>query len=64
VPVKNAKQEFIDNITVHVAGTAAVRLVFLPFLGEIQKVQGKSTRGGTVFVIPRMNKGGVAWLEP
>jgi hypothetical protein len=34
---------------------------FLPFLGDVQKLQGTQKDGRETFVLPAINKGGVFW---
>jgi hypothetical protein len=63
VPGKNAKQEPVANIKIRVAHGRALRLVVLPFLGETQSIEGHPVGDGIVFLVPRIDKGAVAWLE-
>ena len=63
IPGKRAEQETVRNVKVRVTGDAAVRLTFLPFLGRQETIQGHRQAGETEFVIPSIQKGGVAWIE-
>lgn len=63
-PRKNAKQTPVAGVKIRFAGTSRARLTFLPFLGEAQSVEGKRIHDGTVFVLPSIEKGAVAWIEP
>jgi len=63
VPGKNAKQLPVTDVKIRVTSKAPSRLVVLPFLGEAHSIEGSSADGGTVFVIPRIEKGAVAWVE-
>jgi hypothetical protein len=36
---------------------------FLPFLGEVQRVDGVPDHGGVVFTLPPLAKGAVFWLK-
>ena len=64
VPGKNARQSPINDIKIRIAGTTSTRLTFLPFLGQAQIVEGKHAGGATVFVLPSLEKGAVAWIDP
>jgi hypothetical protein len=64
IPGKNAKQTAVAGIKIRLAGLSGVRLTFLPFLGEAQTIEGERTSAGTLFLIPRIDKGAVAWIEP
>ena len=63
-PRKNASQTPVTGIKIRVAGTSGARMTFLPFLGQAQSVEGQRSHGGTVFVLPSIEKGAVAWIEP
>jgi hypothetical protein len=63
VPGKKAMQEPVSNIKISVNDPAAKTLVFLPFLGESQKIEAVHANGQTTFVIPKLERGGVAWIE-
>jgi hypothetical protein len=64
VPGKNARQTPIGDIKIRLIGTTSTRLTFLPFLGQPQIIEGKRTGGATVFVLPSLEKGAVAWIDP
>jgi len=64
VPGKVASQEPAKNVTVSISATRPLRLVLLPFLGERQQIIGKRQGARTVFVIPQIDQGAVAWVEP
>ena len=64
IPGKNAKQSPVAGIKIRVTGPSGVRLTFLPFLGEPQTIEGERTNAGTLFQLPRLDKGAVAWIEP
>jgi hypothetical protein len=36
---------------------------FLPFMGEIEELQGKAEGGETIFALPAINRGAVVWLR-
>jgi len=62
VPSTNAKPTPVSKVKIHVVGHDS-RLVFLPFLGEARNVKGQRGDRGTVFELPAIDKGGVAWIE-
>jgi hypothetical protein len=64
VPGKNARQTPIGDIKIRLIGTTSTRLTFLPFLGQHQIIEGKRAGGATVFVLPSLEKGAVAWIDP
>ena len=37
---------------------------FLPFMGEVQKVEGVRVEGGTSYTLPPISKGAAFWYEP
>ncbi len=47
-----------------VVTTGSARAYFLPFLGEVRELQGKTGKGKTTFLLPPINKGAVVWLKP
>ena len=49
---------------VTVAGTTQQRGFFLPFLGEVQPVEGTAGPTGVTFKLPAIEKGVVFWDEP
>ena len=64
VPGKNAIQSPATNIQVRIPSDRSSKLFLLPFLQPIQKIPGRRVGKETVFVIPRLDRGAVAWLEP
>jgi len=62
VPSTNAKQTPVSKVKIHVVGHDN-RLVFLPFLGEARNIEGQRGDRGTVFELPAIDKGAVAWIE-
>lgn len=63
VPHQNAKQTPVADIKVRVSTGKAMRLVVLPFLGEEQKIEGEQSGETTIFRIPPLDKGAVAWVQ-
>ena len=63
IPGKHAQQEAATHITVRVAGTRVGKLTVLPFLGETTTIGGQQVGSETLFTIPKIEKGAVAWLE-
>jgi hypothetical protein len=49
------------NVRVEIAGTSATRGYFLPFLGEVSKVEGVAGNGKVTFTLPEIEKGAVFW---
>jgi hypothetical protein len=64
VPGKVAAQEPARNVIVSISASRPMRMVLLPFLGERHQIIGKRQGARTTFVIPQIDKGAVAWLEP
>ena len=64
VPGKNAVQEKISGAKVKVPAALKGKLFVLPFLGEAKEVTGNRIADQTVFVLPPIEKGTVAWFEP
>ena len=52
------------GVKVTVASKSAGKAFFLPFMGEVQPVQGVQTGDATVFNLPAISKGAVFWVEP
>jgi len=48
----------------HIVVSGSARAYFLPFLGEIEELQGKTEEGKTTFLLPPIKKGAVVWLKP
>jgi hypothetical protein len=59
---ENARQELETGgrITVQAGGKAK----FLPFLGEVQELQGEKSGKGWVYRLPPIFRGAVFWIEP
>ncbi len=53
-----------SGVQVTIAGAAAGRGFFLPFLGEMQSLSGIAENGGLTFKLPTIEKGAVFWFEP
>lgn len=64
VPGKKAIQDPAKNVRVSIPAGQHTRLFLLPFLGERTEISGVRRGDRTVFVIPHIDKGAVAWLEP
>jgi hypothetical protein len=52
-----------QNVQVTFTSKRASTVVFLPFLGAPQKLQGRSDHGKLSVKLPAIEKGAVAWLE-
>ncbi|MGB7129477.1 MAG: hypothetical protein WBD59_01635, partial [Candidatus Sulfotelmatobacter sp.] len=52
-----------QNVTITVPAGYGASAEFLPFLGEMQKLNGVSKRGSVTFTLPPISKGSVFWLE-
>jgi hypothetical protein len=63
VPGKNATPLPATNIQVRIPAGRSSKLFLLPFLQEMQEIPGHRIGNQTVFVIPRIDRGAVAWLE-
>jgi hypothetical protein len=50
-----------NNVRVEVAGTTKAQGYFLPFLGEVSKVEGVGRNGEVTFTLPVIEKGAVFW---
>jgi hypothetical protein len=51
------------NVRVEVAGTSKAQGYFLPFLGEVSKVEGVGGNGEVTFTLPAIEKGAVFWWD-
>jgi hypothetical protein len=51
------------NVQVMVAGARKGRGFFLPFLGDVQSLQGTANDTGMKFTLPAIEKGAVFWYE-
>jgi hypothetical protein len=52
------------GIQVTVSGATKGRGFFLPFLGDMQLLQGTASGDGIIFHLPAVEKGAVFWYEP
>jgi len=52
------------GVQVVISGTTRGRGFFLPFLGDVQPVEGNVSAGGVTYNLPTIEKGGVFWSEP
>jgi hypothetical protein len=60
----NPVQTVQTGVRVTVASGAKSSAYFLPFMGEVQKVEGVRVEGGTSYTLPPISKGAVFWYEP
>jgi hypothetical protein len=51
------------NVRVEITGTSQARGYFLPFLGEVSKVDGVAANGEVTFTLPAIEKGAVFWWD-
>ena len=52
------------GVQVAISGATRGRGFFLPFLGDVQPVEGNVSAGGVTYNLPTIEKGGVFWSEP
>jgi hypothetical protein len=52
-----------QNVTIRMPEGSPSQAYFLPFLGEVQRVDGVPDHGGVVFTLPPLAKGAVFWLK-
>jgi len=52
------------GVQVAISGPTKGRGFFLPFLGDVQTLEGIVGAGGITFNLPAIQKGGVFWYEP
>jgi len=50
-------------VTISFSTSGPGTLAFLPFLGQLQKVQGTFNGGKLTGELPPIDKGGVVWVE-
>lgn len=62
VPRKIAVPTLQTNVRISIPDGKARTLHVLPFLGEERSVQGQRHEGRTVFVLPALKRGAVAWI--
>ncbi|OLC93646.1 MAG: hypothetical protein DMG35_06255 [Acidobacteria bacterium] len=63
VPHKIAVPEAERGARITVSNTRKCSLKFLPFLGEVQVVHGQEVAQHQEFVLPRVERGAVVWLD-
>jgi hypothetical protein len=63
VPHKVAIPTPTTNVVIRIAIPQNAELYVLPFLGEVQKIGGKRKGNQIEFVIPRVERGAIAWIE-
>jgi hypothetical protein len=51
------------NVRIEVAGSGKAQGLFLPFLGEVSKIDGVVGGGKVTFTLPAIEKGAVFWWE-
>jgi hypothetical protein len=51
------------DVRVEIAGTSEARGYFLPFLGEVSKVDGVAENDKVTFTLPAIEKGAVFWWD-
>jgi hypothetical protein len=51
------------DVRVEIAGIGAARGYFLPFLGEVSKIDGVAENGKVTFTLPAIEKGAVFWWD-
>jgi len=60
----NPVQTVQSGVKVTISSEAKGPAFFLPFMGEVQKVEGVRITGGTSYTLPPISKGAVFWYEP
>ena len=60
---KRAQQIPEKGVTISLKTGSDTRIRFLPFLGEIQEIQGDWKEGTLTCVLPDIEKGAVVWFE-
>ena len=60
---QNAVQMPEKNVKVIFHSNKKGAIYVLPFLGQMQKIQGESKNGTVTAVIPEITKGAVIWME-
>jgi hypothetical protein len=63
VPHRNLIPSFETGARVTVPVSRKCSLEFLPFLGEVQRIEGKRKGDRLVFELPNFDRGAVAWIE-
>src|SRR5262249_47606 len=52
------------GVEVRIKGRSKGDGFFVPFLGQVARVEGVEERGTLIFRLPTLQKGAVFWLEP
>jgi hypothetical protein len=52
------------GVQVTISGTTKGHGVFLPFLGDVQPLEGTASAVGVTYTLPAIEKGAVFWYEP
>jgi hypothetical protein len=52
------------GVQITISGATTGRGFFLPFLGDVQSVEGTAAGGGLTFKLPAIEKGAVFWFQP
>jgi hypothetical protein len=52
-----------ETVTITAPATSSNSAHFLPFLGEVQKIEGVSKQGTVTFTLPPITKGAVFWID-
>ena len=60
---ENARQTPEQNVTITFSAHRPGRMGFLPFLGQLQNLQGTFSGGKLTFQLPPIDKGAAVWLE-
>jgi len=53
-----------NGVEVSIQSSGDVKGFFLPFLGQVEEVQGKRSGDSLIFALPTITKGAVFWYEP
>jgi hypothetical protein len=61
--MENAQQIAEKNTILSLKTGADTRIMFLPFLGQAQTIQGEWKEGILTCVLPEIQKGAVVWFE-
>jgi hypothetical protein len=52
------------GVQITISGATTGRGFFLPFLGDVQSLEGTAAGGGLTFKLPAIEKGAVFWFQP
>jgi hypothetical protein len=58
-----AQQTPEENVTIAFSASGPATIAFLPFLGQVQEVQGTFSGGKLTCKLPPIDKGSVVWVE-